>query len=269
MFAAVLYCQGGAFHSASNMYKHAVEIYKEDNQPDEVGTLIAVTVNSVHNIWHFVQYLTDLLYWIRSIWQHIIAHYVSCSLNLSWILSPLLGTINCGDWDADVCSRVWDDDWMPGLVLPRTGTLPYKSENDDNCAVVIGAKLNRDGITLEWGGYRLSLRSYRGIRLRGLCRVRSHRQVRYLLAPLPFRYYTYSNAQNLLARFVLTCRYCVTQDGIVDVRFGYRPILHYFFLSNVLALVIMIIWVVVVGGFKKRSDGMWICQVDIRNHIIL
>jgi hypothetical protein len=51
-------------------------------------------------------------------------------------------------------------------------------------------------------------------------------------------------------------RYCVVKDGIADFRFGYRPILHYFFLSHVFTLVIMIIWVITVGGMKKRSDGM-------------
>jgi hypothetical protein len=46
MFGAALYCQGGAFHSASNMFKHAVEIYKEDHPGDKVDNLGELSQNS-------------------------------------------------------------------------------------------------------------------------------------------------------------------------------------------------------------------------------
>ena len=42
MFGGALYCQGGGIHTASNMYKHAIEDYKEDNQPDQVSDHLPV-----------------------------------------------------------------------------------------------------------------------------------------------------------------------------------------------------------------------------------
>lgn len=55
-FGSSLYIQGAGFHSASVMYKHAVEEYDERYGGN--------------------RYITDMLYWIRTIWQHIIAHYI-------------------------------------------------------------------------------------------------------------------------------------------------------------------------------------------------
>lgn len=55
-FAGTIYVQGAAFHSASVMFKHAVERYDD--------------------LYAGNRYITDMLYWIRTVWEHIISHYL-------------------------------------------------------------------------------------------------------------------------------------------------------------------------------------------------
>ena len=51
-----VYVQGAAFHSASNMFKHAVEEY------------VAIYGGN--------RYTSDILYWMRTVWEHEISHYI-------------------------------------------------------------------------------------------------------------------------------------------------------------------------------------------------
>ena len=55
-FGGAVYVQGAAFHSASNMFKHAVEMYEEINGEQ--------------------RYITDIIYWMQTVWEHYISHYV-------------------------------------------------------------------------------------------------------------------------------------------------------------------------------------------------
>jgi len=68
MFGVTLYLQGGAFHSASNMFKHGVDMFLDDyipissiNTPEEVAQR---------------EYMEDFRYWMRTVWQHIVSHYI-------------------------------------------------------------------------------------------------------------------------------------------------------------------------------------------------
>ena len=49
-------------------------------------------------------------------------------------------------------------------------------------------------------------------------------------------------------------RYVLSKDGIGEFRFGYRPILHYFLVSHIIAAAIMVLWVILVGGLKKHDE---------------
>lgn len=55
MFYGALYVQGAAFHSASNMFKAAVNSIAEVHDDDIV---------------------MDTKYWMRTVWEHIVSHYI-------------------------------------------------------------------------------------------------------------------------------------------------------------------------------------------------
>jgi hypothetical protein len=45
------------------------------------------------------------------------------------------------------------------------------------------------------------------------------------------------------------------EDKSLELSFGHRPVLHHFFFGYVWALIILIAWIIVVGGFKSRSQA--------------
>jgi hypothetical protein len=51
-------------------------------------------------------------------------------------------------------------------------------------------------------------------------------------------------------------RYVWYNDGISTKMFGRRPLMNYFHLSYLVALTIIILWIVFVGGLKSRSEVM-------------
>eukprot|EP01039_Chlorochromonas_danica_P008019 gene8020-8845_t len=53
----------------------------------------------------------------------------------------------------------------------------------------------------------------------------------------------------------LWSEYKTRGDGTV-VRFGRRPVLHYFLLAYLIALVIIVAWIIAVGGLKTRSQAL-------------
>lgn len=60
MISAAIYQQGAGFHSASNMFKHPVADFKDQN-PDPVAQY---------------PFITELYVWLRDTWEHIISHYM-------------------------------------------------------------------------------------------------------------------------------------------------------------------------------------------------
>lgn len=65
--ASVLYIQGAGLHTASNMFKNALETVLE-----------TVYINENDNNCDLTN-LTDLYYWMRTIWEHNISHYMYAS----------------------------------------------------------------------------------------------------------------------------------------------------------------------------------------------
>jgi hypothetical protein len=51
-------------------------------------------------------------------------------------------------------------------------------------------------------------------------------------------------------------RYIWFNDGLSFKMFGRRPILNYFHLAHWIGLVIVILWIIMVGGMKQRGEVM-------------
>ncbi len=69
-FASVLYIQGAGLHTASNMFKNGFETFMTDDEENE-----------------------DFYYWLRTIWEHIISHYMyGTGLAIIFILQSYVHT---------------------------------------------------------------------------------------------------------------------------------------------------------------------------------
>ncbi|KAI8917404.1 hypothetical protein BC831DRAFT_142705 [Entophlyctis helioformis] len=70
MVSAALYQQGAGFHSAANMFKHAIETVLEEPKAAELYPI-----------------LVDIKSWMRDTWEHIISHYMYAvgGIFISWI----------------------------------------------------------------------------------------------------------------------------------------------------------------------------------------
>lgn len=68
-------CSALLFMSRSNMFQHGVRIFLDDYLP--IDSLDTPEEDAQR------EYMEDFYYWMRTVWQHIVSHYVSVR---EWIL---------------------------------------------------------------------------------------------------------------------------------------------------------------------------------------
>jgi hypothetical protein len=201
-FGGTLYVQGAAFHSASVMFKHAVELYDE--------------------LYGGNSYITDILYWMRTVWEHIISHYVYAigyaifAACIAYVFRDHeLETVNAG-----------------GNAGVSTGKLKV--------ALLLAAGLY--GILLS--GVAIDFPSG--------CIVGIIYLLLYGFGWIGFllhRAGTFSLLQGQQAETGTHTEWVLTRI------MHKRPVLFYYFLSHAIALGIIIIWIIAAGGFYSRSEA--------------
>lgn len=232
-FGAAIYQQGAGFHSASNMYQNAVsQILDNTTKNDD-------TINL----------LSDLYYWMRTIWEHNISHYLYASgyaiMSFCHAFAYQYHTV-----------------YLPSLIIsvdisPTSDSILY--EEYTNRYYYIGKMNQRIWILLYITSFTFAL----------------------LVASVAIEF-----PEGLIVGLLYTCLYGICGIGAaifsqyhIDgsrmdefgniigspslvaklkdyfLRFIFtRPILHYFLVSYIEAMIIILIWIISVGGLKQRNQ---------------
>lgn len=181
LFGSSIYLQGSAFHAAANMFKNALESYPYNTD----------------------RTLRDLHYYMRTVWEHDVGHYLYASglaIMISCYAYSFRDLISTG---AAVHDRM-------ELCLSISCAIVF-------AALIAGVSINFPSGTIVGLIYIILF----GYGLVGGYLV-------YL--------YRYKAAHGALTMY------------------GSYPVLHYLLLGCTLALVIIVTWIVCVGGFKSRSE---------------
>jgi hypothetical protein len=182
LFGATLYLQGSAFHAAANMFKNALESYPYNND----------------------RTLRDLHYYMRTVWEHDVGHYLYAS--------GLAIMISCYTYSfRDLISTAEHDKmrWME-LCLSVFCVIVF-------AVLVAGVSINFPSGTI--------------------------------VGPIYIILFGYGLVGSYL---VYLYRYKAAHGALTV--YGSHPVLHYLLLGCTLALVIIVIWIICVGGFKSRSE---------------
>lgn len=193
-FSGTIYVQGAAFHSASVMFKNAVEKYDE--------------------MYDGNRYITDMLYWIRTIWQHIISHYLYA----------------CGYAVFVVCI-VWVYKDHEVQIKQDIGATRRLCASITIAAILyaillVGVAINFPSGTIVGFLY-------------------------FIIYGLGFHYYLLlkSSAWEILTTGDLRL-HSTWRDFIFK-----RPVVFYYLAGHTLAFVILICWIISVGGFYSQSEA--------------
>lgn len=179
IFGGGVYLQGAAFHTSSTMFKNGLETVDYNNRD-----------------------LTDLAYYMRTVWEHIASHYMYAAGY------AIMNGCQLFAYKDHKSSQM-------GLTFSAQCLLIIAS-------VVLAVLITAVAIDFPSG----TIVGFIYLVVYGMFIVGG------------YMWYVYR----------------VEHDSNVIV-FGNRPILHHFFLSYVLALLLLIAWIATMGGFKSASDA--------------
>lgn len=178
-----IYSQGAGFHSASCMYKSAMESFDDDLVADN-------------------DKFKDLIYYARTIWEHIVSHY---------LYAIGMGIMNAAQ------TYAYRDTKAPQLGLTKTGkALMFAS------SLVYGVLIGGTAINFPSG-------------------------IIVLLA------YVVTVGFGVMGGYIFYEYYYKRDTSVLSL--GGRPVLHHFMLGYLWALIIIIAWIIAVGGIKTRTQA--------------
>lgn len=180
MFGAALYGQGSGFHSASAMYKSALDTLTKSNDD------------------RFDSYY----YYMHDLWQHIISHY---------IYAAGLAIMQASQ------AYAYRNITAPHLGLTRFGNVLLCCSGTIFALLILGVALQFPSGTIAAFIYLV---------LYGFGVIGG------------FHVYNYYHEKRTEV-----------------VQFGHLPVMHHFLLGYSLALVMLICWIIAVGGFKSRKEA--------------
>ena len=193
MFGAALYGQGAGFHSASAMYKSALDTIDKDNDDR----------------------LDPLMYWIHTVWQHIVAHYIYAVGLCIMQATQAYAYRNCRVPCKSVGATDSDGNSSSGLALPDKVLLCFAS-------VVLG--LLAFGVCIQFPAGTIVGFIY--LILYGFGAIGGYH-----------------------------CYLYFTEKDAAVWQFGNLPVLNYFLLGYSFAFLMLVCWMIAVGGFVSKSQA--------------
>lgn len=230
MFYGALYVQGAAFHSASTMFKTSVKSIAE---------------------LHDDAVVTDVSYWMRTVWEHIVSHYI-----YGGALAVLFAFQQWAYKDAEYS------------VLESIAASPVPAASSDDGAGRLNRVKDRETVVETHNDTRFNMK----LLINGLiCSSALVHGLAIAGSAIDFPSGIFVGLIYVVGGLVVTVYYLfitapdrrlttgerMTQALLdVSVNMHRRPIMMYFLWGFIVALVTMLVWVGIYGPVSRSDAGM-------------